>query len=246
MKISGNRPFSKALKGIRQPSLIFKCLYKKFCLPMLPKRIRARKTLGKYRSYSQAYQDIFVLEMLGKKECGLYVEIGAYDEIDHSNTYILETQFRWHGISIEIDAQAARDFNAVRQNKCICVDATRYDFGKFFEESKYPKQLDYLSLDIEPAFQTMAVLKRLPLDSYRFSVITYEHDMYVSGPEFMRASRELLQSRGYQLVASNVCWEGRNFEDWYVDPAMVAEEIWTKYLSNNMDCSRIFELAGVV
>ena len=39
---------------------------------------------------SQAYQDMFILSMLDGKENGTYLEIGAYDGKDLSNTYLLE------------------------------------------------------------------------------------------------------------------------------------------------------------
>lgn len=39
-------------------------------------------------------------------------------------------------------------------------------------------QLDYLQMDIHPAEATLEALKALPMDKYRFSVITYEHNGY--------------------------------------------------------------------
>ena len=47
-----------------------------------------------------------------------------------------------------------------------------------FLRKNYPKQIDYLSLDIDPSEATLAALKKLPLDEYRFSVITYETEVY--------------------------------------------------------------------
>ena len=44
----------------------------------------------------------------------------------------------------------------------------------FFKKGIIRKQIDYLSLDIDPSEATLAALKKLPLDDYRFSVITYE------------------------------------------------------------------------
>ncbi len=209
-------------------------------LAIVPKRVRLAKSIGTYKSYSQAQQDVFVLEMLEKKRGGYYVEIGAYDEIQSSNTYTLEKNYGWNGFSIEWDEHAASDFNAVRHNKCICCDATTFDYEQHFDAHSLPKQFDYLSLDIEPAFQTFEVLKRLPLNKYRFSVITYEHDMYVSGPEYMHASRKLLESFGYKLVVANVRWQGRDFEDWYVDPNVVSERIWQRYEQAEIDSLEIF------
>ena len=45
------------------------------------------------------------------------------------------------------------------------------------QEKNYPKQIDYLSLDIDPPQQTLLALTRMPID-VRFSVITFETDFY--------------------------------------------------------------------
>ena len=66
----------------------------------------------------------------------------------------------------------------------------KLDYAAIFEKENVPSQVHYLSLDIEPADQTLATLRALPLEKYRFSVITYEHDNYVSGPACMNEARE--------------------------------------------------------
>lgn len=213
---------------------------KAFVNSILPASVTKRNRIGEFNSYSQACQDIFVRLMLNNKKSGVYVEVGAYDEIDHSNTYILEKEYGWVGISLEIDSVAVNDFNSVRSNRCICCDATQFDFLSHFEVNNFPLQIDYLSLDIEPANQTLSVLKKLPLHKYRFSVITYEHDCYVSGPECMTNSRKILEAFGYVRVISNVLWEGRDFEDWYVDPNVVPQHVFQQYLSSNVDPKVMF------
>jgi hypothetical protein len=245
------RPYSKVLRAAKQPGRVSRLIVRTavhalrfiFLKPwqaIVPKHIRLAKRVGPYKSYSQAHQDVFVLEMLEKKRDGYYVEVGAYDEIDHSNTYTLEKNFGWRGISLELDKEASADFNSVRSNKCYCCDATAFDYEQHFEQNLLPRQIDYLSLDIEPAFQTLEVLKKLPLAKYRFSVITYEHDMYVSGAECMLKSREILESFGYKRVVSNVRWEGRDFEDWYVDPNIIPEHRWKPYSQAGVEHSVIF------
>jgi FkbM family methyltransferase len=52
-------------------------------------------------SKSQIGQDLFVLSALGFKRRGYFVEFGATNGIDLSNTYLLETQFGWQGILAE-------------------------------------------------------------------------------------------------------------------------------------------------
>ena len=180
-------------------------------------------------NWSQSMQDIFVLSMLNGKKNGVYVEIGADKPKVINNTYLLESEFDWSGVSFELDDDKVTNFNEVRKNKCICADATTYDYKSLFEERNYPKQIDYLQLDIDPAEGTLNALKVLPLDDYRFSVITYETDVYSSGADIQDEQIEILESQGYQLVSKNVKCEGNPYEDWWIDPAIVSEDIWKPY-----------------
>ena len=180
-------------------------------------------------NWSQSMQDMFVLSMLDGKRNGIYVEIGADQPRVISNTYLLEKDFDWSGISFELDSDKFALFNTIRKNKCLCEDATLYDYKSLFEERSYPKQIDYLQLDIDPAEGTLRALKTLPLDDYRFSVITYETDVYSSGADIQDEQIEILESHGYQLVAKNVKCEGNPYEDWWIDPAIVSEDIWKPY-----------------
>ena len=180
-------------------------------------------------NWSQSMQDIFVMSMLDGKRNGVYVEIGADQPRVISNTYLLEKDFDWSGISFELDADKVAFFNTIRENKCLCEDATLYNYKSLFEEFNYPKQIDYLQLDIDPAEGTLRALKVLPLDDYRFSVITYETDVYSSGADIQDEQIEILESHGYQLVAKNVKCEGNPYEDWWVDPAIVSEDVWKPY-----------------
>jgi FkbM family methyltransferase len=50
---------------------------------------------------SQFNQDKNVLEVYNNKHNGFFVEVGAYDGIESSNTYVLEKLYGWSGICIE-------------------------------------------------------------------------------------------------------------------------------------------------
>ena len=52
-------------------------------------------------SYSQIGQDLKVVDFYNKKENGFFVEIGAADGIEYSNTYLLETKYNWKGVCCE-------------------------------------------------------------------------------------------------------------------------------------------------
>ena len=188
-------------------------------------------------NWSQSMQDMFVLMALDGKRQGVYVELGADLPRIINNSYLLESEFDWSGVSFEYDADKVLYFNTIRRNKCICADATDFDYKFLFEERNYPKQIDYLQLDIDPADQTLKALKQLPLDDYRFSVITYETDLYRYGADIQDEQIQILKSHGYDLVVRNVANEQNPYEDWWVDPTVVDMDIVEKFRQS----SRLFK-----
>ena len=52
-------------------------------------------------SQSQILQDLFVLYELRGKENGFFVEFGATNGIDSSNSFLLEKHYHWDGILAE-------------------------------------------------------------------------------------------------------------------------------------------------
>ena len=179
-------------------------------------------------NWSQSMQDMFVLMALDGKRNGVYVELGADLPRIINNTYLLESEFDWSGVSFEYDPEKVTFFNTIRRNKCICTDATTFDYKFLFQERNYPKQIDYLQLDLDPAEGTLAALKHLPLDDYRFTAITYETDVYRAGADVQDEEIEYLKSYGYELVVRNVANEGNPYEDWWVDPNVVDRAIIDK------------------
>jgi len=183
------------------------------------------------KSFSQAGQDKFVLTMLKKKKYGKYIEIGAFDPIDISNTYVLEKEYKWEGFSLDIDENSQQKFNQIRKNKCLCADGTKFNYENQIKKIWGDiKRIDYLQIDCEPAETTYKCLCALPLDKIRFSVITFETDYYAYGEEIRKLSRKKLIDYGYKLIASDVCNDTHPFEDWYVDPDYVDIALYKKYI----------------
>lgn len=54
-----------------------------------------------YKVHGQSYQDMFALMFLGYKTNGYFVDFGATDGYDISNSYILEKDYGWSGILVE-------------------------------------------------------------------------------------------------------------------------------------------------
>lgn len=172
-------------------------------------------------TYSQAGQDIFALEVNNYKKNGSFVEIGAYHSIDISNTYLLENQFNWRGISLELDAERVNEFNSNRKSKCLHADATCVDYNLILQLNNLPDIIDYLQVDIEPAFQSLKALELIVATKYKFRCITFEHDLYVSKNNLLikNKQKDLLYSLGYKLYKENVsCAASKNapFEDWWI------------------------------
>ena len=193
-------------------------------------------------NYSQAYQDLFVLSMLDGKLDGRYVEIGAYQPKVYNNTFILESIFNWEGFSIEIDKTLCGKFNndRDRKNRCYLADATKFDYIGAMMTEKWKDRIHYLSFDIEPSPNTFKALQKFPLDRYRCSVITFEHDLYQDGDAILNKSRDYLIGEGYQLVCSNVSNCGNPFEDWWIDPEIVDENTWKPFQCSNIEAQNIF------
>jgi len=190
-------------------------------------------------NYSQSMQDMFVLSVLDGKRNGVYVEIGADKPRVINNSYLLESQYDWSGVSFEIESDKVNYFNTIRKNKCICADATKFDYKSLFDERKYPKQIDYLQLDCDPPQITLECLKKLPLEDYRFSVITFETDLYAGGQDVQTEHWKILTSLGYQRVVKNIKNEGNPYEDWWIDPLVIGEHMWKQFLNQNVEFSEV-------
>ena len=72
-------------------------------------------------SQPETQQDRWVIETLGGRENGVFVELGAYDGVYHSNTLCLERDFGWDGWLIEAVMQYAARAQHVRRAKVVNV-----------------------------------------------------------------------------------------------------------------------------
>lgn len=167
----------------------------------------------------------FALRLNDDKKNGFYVEIGSSHWKQDNNTYILEKHFDWKGVGIEILENLAKEYNENRSNECVHGDAMSFNWDKYFEENNFPKQIDYLQIDIDktPDYANLFALLNIPLARYRFNVITLEH-CYNHDPRISKVrdiQREILFSYGYKIVAA-----GFN-EDWWIDGKLdISESEW--------------------
>ena len=109
--IKKTNPFKEDLRKERYENWI-----KNFFLKQSENNI-AKLSYFLAQSQSQNKQDLFVLANMNFKENGFFVEFGATNGIDISNSYLLEKEFQWTGIL----AEPARGYHkALRENRnCI-------------------------------------------------------------------------------------------------------------------------------
>lgn len=171
-------------------------------------------------NYSKHFQDMFILALTAGKEEGTYLEIGAGDPFIHNNTALLEEKFDWKGLSVEWSAHLAYDFSKRRKNPVVNLDATTINFEELLIAHCFDQNIDFLQIDCDEA--SLSILKNIPFDTYKFKIITFEHDAYRLGDEIRAESRKILGEKGYQLLVSNVCFRpGFEYEDWWIHPDMV-------------------------
>lgn len=183
-------------------------------------------------NYSQCYQDMFILSATQGKRNGYYLEIGCGFPKYNSNTYLLESVFGWTGIAIDINPEITHLQKKYRQSSIICQDATMLDYSKILDG--YPYNMDYLQIDCEPAINSYNILQRIPLGKYRFATITFEHEHYIDENEEIRnLSRKYLESWGYRMIVNDVAMDDHaSFEDWWVHPELINQDIINKMKSN--------------
>ena len=101
-------------------------------------------------SKSQICQDWFVLDCLGLKEGGFFVEIGAASGVDLSNTYLLEKKYKWTGIlsepsnfwqqSLEDNRECIIDSRCVYSSTGSEIDFLETSYPEYSTISLYQKK----------------------------------------------------------------------------------------------------------
>lgn len=194
-----------------------------------------------YRYFSQAGQDKWVLSTLKNKPFGFFVDLGAYDGVEHSNSLALE-QFNWSGICVEANYGYFSYLiknrpNSLNVNVAVSDHVGELNFSGqlitadtsaplvrcstihgILDEAGCPEYIDYMSIDIEGVeYDALSVFE---FDRYFVDLITVEHNLYCDGPDNKDRLFELLTSRGFtRVVEDAICLDsmyyGSPYEDWY-------------------------------
>lgn len=164
-------------------------------------------------------QEEFVVNVLKEKKEGFFVEVGSHHPKIQNNTFNLEKIYGWKGLALEIQREYVDLYNKERNSLCLKENALTFDYRNFFIQNNFPKQIDYLQIDVDdtPKYANLKALINIPLSEYRFSVITLEHDVVrdFTLEKMREAQRLILNSFEYDLVV-----QGRS-EDWWVDKKFI-------------------------
>lgn len=197
------------------------------------------------RYNGQAAQDYFVRKVLKDKRNGTFLEIGSRDPIDINNTYPLEKELGWRGFMVEYESKYEPLYRQHRPNSIpLMCDATTINYKEEFEKHNFPKDIDYLQIDLEVAngstLNTLLRLEEQVFSSYKFATVTFEHDIYAlkyaddKTKDFFKktrdVSRKVFFKHGYVpffFDVQSVEFENIDqpfhfpFEDWWVHPDLV-------------------------
>lgn len=186
-------------------------------------------------SYSQIGQDYFAYKILLENKTpykGYFIDVASGDPIRGNNTYSLEKNYDWTGLLVDYNKDFEETTKMKRKSIFLCEDALKIDWVKRLNDHNLPKIIDYLSFDLDD--NSVIALSHIPFDEIEFKVMTVEHDSYRLGDYPKHIMRNILKEKGYELVCEDVKEEhDNNFEDWWVNPNYVSEEIIKKYKCNN-------------
>jgi hypothetical protein len=195
----------------------------------------------KWSQTSQAYQDLFA-QQINKKVNGnkTYIEIGANYPVKRSNTYNLEVNDKWTGLSVELNERYKRawDKSTERSNSIRWCDAISLNYIDAIKQLNLPTHITYLSCDIEPVENTFKALQAVIGQGIKFDCITFEHDYYRSETDYREVVDNYLQSAGYKIAVYNVYFNDDPnllFETWYVNQDINFDVIEFKDWKNNVD-----------
>lgn len=165
--------------------------------------------------YSQAGQDVWVLQKIAK---GFFVDVGAHDGVESSNTYALELA-GWRGVCVE-PSDAYNKLIEVR--KClawkVAAGTTYPNFPLSNILKEGPPVIDYLSIDVDGG--ELDVLASMDFERFHVRLITIEHNAYAEGPSRQQQIFDYLTAKGFRRAVKDVkcldpAWFGLIYEDWY-------------------------------
>ena len=198
------------------------------------------------KSKSQIRQDLFVISELNFKSNGYFVEFGATNGVDLSNTYLLEKEFNFYGILAEPNPSQWKDLRLNRsaqfEDKCVWsksgeklnfVDSgvlstlsSFSDCDRHAEERKYGNQfeVDTISLtDMLEKFDAPSEIDYLSIDTEgsEYEILSaHNFDRFRFKVITVEHNYTEQRERIFDLLTDNgyrrKYTELSHFDDWYV------------------------------
>jgi FkbM family methyltransferase len=133
----------------------------------LPKHQLAKLVEIKEKSKAQLKQDFFVLLETNFLQNGFFVEFGATNGLDFSNTYLLEKEYAWNGILVE---PARCFYESIKKNRSCyidqsCVWSASNSYIDFIEDESAP-------LSTISKFKKIDHHKRVESKTYKIQTIS--------------------------------------------------------------------------
>jgi FkbM family methyltransferase len=96
------------------------------------RRFTAFAAANAHRSKAQLFQDLWALWVSGGKRGGYFVEVGAADGVNLSNSWLLEQEMSWRGLLAEPNPRFLDQLGAARSSP-VCAKAVHSQSGRSVE-----------------------------------------------------------------------------------------------------------------
>jgi FkbM family methyltransferase len=126
-------------------------------------------SLSKY-SNSELFQDLFVADKSNYKQKGFFVEFGAMNGFENSNTFMLEQQLNWSGILVEPSIKFQKELSSNRKRNRI---DNRLVFSVTGQELLFNETVDS-GLSTIDSFTESDSWNRISKDKYYVTSISLE------------------------------------------------------------------------
>lgn len=169
------------------------------------------------KNYSRSFQDMFVLSVLNGKRNGMFIDLGCGNPTENNDTFLLETKFGWKGISVDNNETYCYNYSRKRDSTILLKDVSEIDLNELFKINCVEEHIDYLRISAEHS--SIDVLRKIPFNHYKFSVIQFQHNECWWGNDVKAESRKILSDMGYILMVNDVSLNlTQSYEDWWVHP----------------------------
>jgi FkbM family methyltransferase len=213
--------------------------------------LEALRLIGE--SKAQLRQDLLVLWLLDFKRNGIFIEFGATDGVDLSNTYLLENNFGWTGILAEpaliwheklrTNRKCVVDFHAISSTSGELLDFFEAEdarfsvFGNIGSAQKSIKYTRNYSVRTKTLFDLIEennlpnIIDYISIDTEgsEFDILNaFNFDEYAFRVMTVEHSYTTEQDKIFKLLTSKgyvrILSDISSFDDWFIQPHLVNYE----------------------